>query len=51
MRKILELATFAVLAAANVATATAAALPLTALVIAAAALLWPLAGMIDAVAA
>ena len=49
MRKILELAAFAALAAANVATTTAAALPLTALVIAAGALLWPLAELIEGV--
>ena len=51
MRKMMELAAFAALAAANVATATASALPLTALVIAAGALLWPLSGLIDAVTA
>lgn len=51
MRKMMELTTFAALAAANVATATAAALPLTALVIAAGVLLWPLSGLIDAVTA
>ena len=51
MRKMMELATFAALAAANVAAATATALPLTVLVIAAGALLWPLAGLIDAVTA
>lgn len=51
MRKILELAAFAALAAANVATATAAVLPLTVLTCAAAVLLWPVADLIEAVLA
>lgn len=51
MKRFFEGVAFAALAAANVAAATAAALPLTVMVIAAGALCWPLAGLIDALTA
>lgn len=50
MKKLMEAAAFAVLATANIITASAAALPLTVLFVAAGALLWTVADVLEVLA-